>query len=59
MITNTKKEWKQDIICLLMKVHTTINRFTEGVEPVSNQPSDSICQIEEIQTTEKKQWTAS
>lgn len=53
MSAKTKKEGKQDFICLLLNIHTITNRFAKGIEPMSYQPSDTICQIVEIQRTEK------
>lgn len=32
-----------------MKTHTNTNRFAESIEPISDQPFYSICQIVEIQ----------
>lgn len=36
-----------------MNVHTTNNRFVRRTEPVSDHPLESVCQIEDIQGTEK------
>ena len=36
-----------------MNVHTTNNRFVRRTEPVSDHPFESVCQIEDIQRTEK------
>ena len=53
MDAKTKEEGKQDIICLLLKVHTITNRFAKGIELVSYQPFDTMCQIEELQRRKK------
>lgn len=36
-----------------MNVHITNNRFVRRTEPVSDHPFESVCQIEDIQRTEK------